>query len=71
MIPLPDVPEVEALRGVEQNEHHQEGDALEHTKMVVSNAMILSGDVRVVVAALLHDIGKAQTQTPHPTKPGQ
>lgn len=55
-------PEIDALFGVEQNmEHHPEGDAGIHTMMVVKRAREISDDLAVIVAGLLHDLGKALT----------
>jgi len=54
------LPEVEALRGVEQaKEHHAEGDVFEHTMRVLENA---KPTVHAQLAALLHDAGKPATQ---------
>lgn len=52
-------PEIQALKGVKQNQKfHQEGDALRHTMMVLKNA---KPGVESQLAALLHDTGKAST----------
>lgn len=52
------LPEIEDLKGVQQNpEHHTEGDAFVHTLMVLKNA---KAGVLNQLAALLHDIGKAK-----------
>lgn len=52
------LPEVEALKGVQQNpDYHSEGDAYTHTMMVLKNA---KAGVENQIAALLHDIGKPQ-----------
>lgn len=54
------LPEVAALRGVEQARlHHAEGDAFEHTMLVLQHA---KPTLLAQWAALLHDIGKAKTQ---------
>jgi poly(A) polymerase len=54
------LPEIEALGGVEQSvEHHAEGDVYKHTLMVVKKA---PPTIEGQLAALLHDVGKAQTQ---------
>ena len=56
------LPEVAALKGVpERLDYHPEGESYLHTLMVVDAAadLGLSGEERF--AALLHDIGKAQT----------
>ncbi|MBI1870073.1 MAG: CCA tRNA nucleotidyltransferase [Chlamydiae bacterium] len=56
------LPEVEAMKGVEQPpEFHPEGDVYVHTKMLLDQ---LSGvDKILALGALLHDIGKPPTQT--------
>jgi len=55
------LPEVDNLVGVEQSEeHHPEGDAFEHTCRVV--AEVHHPDDILAFAALLHDIGKKDTQ---------
>lgn len=56
--------EVNALRGVPQNPiYHPEGDAFEHTMLVVREAAALRGEVGegFMLAALTHDLGKAVT----------
>lgn len=54
------LPEIEALSGVEQSkEHHAEGDVFKHTLMVLKSA---PPTVEGQLAALLHDVGKPQTQ---------
>lgn len=62
------LPEVAALAGVEQPpEHHPEGDALVHTRLVLER-LDLPADApawrreALALAALLHDVGKASTQ---------
>jgi poly(A) polymerase len=67
------LPEVEAMRGVEQPAvFHPEGDVLTHTFRVVGEAQkeILSRserrDVVLALAALLHDVGKPRSLQPHP-----
>ena len=54
------LPEIDALRGVEQHpDHHAEGDVYKHTLEVLKNApKTLEGQL----AALLHDVGKPATQ---------
>lgn len=55
------LPEVAALKGVEQPaEYHAEGDAFIHTCLAVA-ALAEHADERVVWAVALHDIGKAST----------
>jgi tRNA nucleotidyltransferase (CCA-adding enzyme) len=56
------LPEIQALFGVPQPpEHHPEGDAGQHTLMVLDAAARLSDDTRVRFAALVHDLGKGTT----------
>ena len=58
----PVLPEIQALFGVPQPpEHHPEGDAGQHTLMVLDAATRLSDDTRVRFAALVHDLGKGTT----------
>jgi tRNA nucleotidyltransferase (CCA-adding enzyme) len=55
-------PELDALFGVPQPARwHPEIDTGVHAFMVLDQAAILSGDSRVRFAALVHDLGKAQT----------
>lgn len=55
------LPEVAALRGVQQaDEYHSEGDAFVHT-MLALEAVADDSDQRVFWGVLLHDIGKALT----------
>ena len=71
---LPEVlPEIEAMRGVEQPfAFHPEGDVLEHTFRVIEEAEKMIGtrperrDVVLALAALLHDAGKPQAAGIHP-----
>lgn len=54
------LPEVAALRGVQQpEEYHAEGDAFTHT-MLAMKAVDDDADQRVFWGTLLHDIGKAE-----------
>lgn len=54
-------PEVEALQNIDQPPHyHSEGDAYQHTKLVLSN-LPEAANLNLKMAALLHDIGKADT----------
>jgi poly(A) polymerase len=54
------LPEVEALKGVEQSpEHHAEGDVFVHTLLVLENAKTTP---LIQLGALLHDTGKLSTQ---------
>jgi tRNA nucleotidyltransferase (CCA-adding enzyme) len=55
-------PEIEALFGIPQPaKWHPEIDTGIHTLMVLDQAAALSEDTRVRFAALVHDLGKAQT----------
>lgn len=55
-------PEIDQLFGVPQPpQHHPEIDSGVHTMMVVDRAAALSKDVRVIFAALVHDLGKGVT----------
>jgi len=55
-------PEIDALFGIPQRARwHPEIDAGVHTLMVLDQAARLSEDPRVRFAALVHDLGKAQT----------
>lgn len=61
-------PELSALVGCPQNpEHHPEGDAWEHTKLVVDMAAIFKSNLpedwqlAYMYGALLHDVGKPST----------
>jgi hypothetical protein len=54
------LPEVAALRGVQQpEEYHGEGDAFVHTLLAIA-AVADDEDPRVFWGALLHDIGKSE-----------
>lgn len=54
------LPEIEALRGVEQDSRfHEEGDVYRHTMLVLKNA---PPTYEGQLAALLHDIGKPKSQ---------
>lgn len=55
-------PEIEAMRGVEHDTtrgHHLEGDVFKHTLLVLKNA---KPGIENQLAALLHDVGKPDTQ---------
>jgi len=54
------MPEIEALKGVEQpKKFHAEGDVFEHTMAVLEHT---KPTVEAQLAALLHDVGKPATQ---------
>ena len=56
------LPEVDALRGVEQPKHfHPEGDVFIHTMLLLRHAAWKTPDL--MWSALLHDVGKPGTQT--------
>jgi tRNA nucleotidyltransferase (CCA-adding enzyme) len=55
-------PEIDALFGVPQpSEWHPEIDTGVHTLMVLDQAALLSSDIKVRFAALVHDLGKGTT----------
>lgn len=55
-------PELDALFGIPQTQHyHPEIDTGLHVLMVIDRARTLSDDIDVLYAALVHDLGKAQT----------
>ena len=61
------LPEVAALYGVEQGAHHPYPDAFDHTMQVLKHLPADASD-NVRWAALLHDIGKAETQRADPDR---
>jgi putative nucleotidyltransferase with HDIG domain len=67
------LPEIEAMRGVEQPAaFHPEGDVLAHTFRVAAEAQKAIGtrpdkqDIVLALAALLHDVGKPGSVRAHP-----
>ncbi len=61
------LPEVVTLYGVEQGAHHPYRDAFDHTMQVIKHLPADASD-NVRWAALLHDIGKAETQKADPDR---
>ena len=61
------IPEVIALYGVEQGVHHPYRDAFDHTMQVLKH-LPDNADDNTRWAALLHDIGKVNTQKIHKTR---
>lgn len=58
------LPEIFALKGrIQPPQHHPEGDAYVHTLLVVDRARELGADDITTFAALVHDLGKAVTDT--------
>ncbi|MFA4805239.1 CCA tRNA nucleotidyltransferase [Pyrococcus kukulkanii] len=55
------MPELKGMIGVEQDRTHY-GDVWEHTMSVVDNARRMTDDEVVLMAALLHDVGKPRTR---------
>lgn len=56
------MPEIDALFGVPQRaEYHPEIDTGIHSLMVLEQACLLSPEPKIRLAAVLHDVGKAQT----------
>ncbi len=59
----PILPEVSAMKGVEQGkEHHPEGDVFAHTVKILS--LLKQPAVSLAFATLLHDVGKPPTWNP-------
>ncbi len=57
------IPELKGLIGLAQNKTYHDTDAFTHTLKVVENMRALSNDPALLLAALLHDIGKYDTTT--------
>jgi len=56
------LPEIDAMRGVEQpKQYHPEGDVFVHTMLLLRHAAWKKPDL--MWSALLHDVGKPRTQT--------
>lgn len=57
---------LERCRGVEQlEEHHPEGDVFNHSLQVLWWAFRESNDVDLILAAMLHDVGKYENSLGH------
>lgn len=56
------IPELEQTYDMTQNAYHF-GTVWEHTLKVVDNASTKTKDINIMMAALLHDIGKIKTRT--------
>jgi len=57
---------LENCKGVMQNqEHHPEGDVFTHSLQVMIHAFRESNDIDVIIAAMMHDVGKAFTRYGH------
>jgi tRNA nucleotidyltransferase/poly(A) polymerase len=61
------LPELSDLKGLQQGGFHQK-DAFEHTLLCVKAAAKYDYPIEVRLAALFHDLGKAQTQKLDPTR---
>lgn len=57
------IPELCAMKGVDQGIHHQEGDVFVHTMLVLKNVNNISKDPATTWAALFHNSGKPATKT--------
>lgn len=58
------LPEISALKGrIQPPQYHPEGDAKIHTLLVIDRARELGADDITMFAALVHDLGKAVTDT--------
>jgi poly(A) polymerase len=58
----PLLPEIERMKGVEQGDHHPEGDVFTHTVKILS--FLSKPTQSLAFAALLHDVGKPPTFQP-------
>ena len=55
-------PEFSKMVGCDQGDYH-DADVWNHTRKVVANAHLHTPDLRLVLAALLHDVGKPATRS--------
>ena len=57
---------LEKCQGIEQMEcHHPEGDVFNHSLQVLNWAFKESDDIDLILAAMLHDIGKSENSKGH------
>jgi len=56
------LPEIEAMKGVEQREGYHHKDAFEHTLKVLDNVAKVSDKLDLRIATLFHDVAKPQTK---------
>ena len=56
-------PEIALMAGVDQRRDHHHKDVFLHTCMVVDNVALVSGDLWLRFAALVHDIAKPRTKS--------
>ena len=57
---------LERCRGVEQMAiHHPEGDVFNHSLQVLARALRESNDTDLILAAMLHDVGKVENSKGH------
>ena len=63
------LPELTACKGIEQNRYHTR-DVYEHS-LGALRQLCEPTDPILALAALVHDIGKPDSQTPHPDRPGE
>jgi len=57
---------LETLKGIEiREDYHPEKDAFFHSLQIVYNAMRESKDIELILAAMMHDVGKAISKHDH------